>query len=322
MIDELKLACQVCEGGAALERYRHLIFDDAQVRAFNGVVSFQAPSDLDATEQFAVNEERLARALSACEGENLAVRSQKEFLVFRRDKLTIRVRKIAISEGVFTPRLSLPRKEARIDAAGLLEALRAVAPFMSADASRPWSVSVLVRDGFAWATNNLSLVRAPVAVPIALKIPAPALTMLTELPGIDWIAHEENTIFVGCKRVALCFPESAGDWPDLAKFFAKAPKKLPALDEEMLTAAKTVEKFADRFVTLNDKSVEGKTATLESEYEVEVRKGIGTYSARLLSLILTHATHADFSTYPEPVFFGREGLEGCAVGVRPEMAKP
>lgn len=320
-IEALRLACMVCESGAALERYRHITFEDNQVRAFNGIVSLQAPFALDA-DRFAVNEERLERALSACEGEGLTVSSTKEFLVFKKKPLTIRVRKID-SDTVFTERLSAPKVAERKDASSLQEALAKVSIFVSADASRPWSTAAFVSgDKFIYATNNLSLARSPCVIPLACKIPSPAIPILLALPGIDWIAREPDTsqICVGYKRTVLSFPEHEGDWPDVAAFFKDKPKKLPDLDEDLLNAAKTMEKFTDRFISLSDKSIEGKTATLESEYEVQVKKGRGTYSAKLLSLVLSVAQRGDFSTYPKPVFFEGEGIEGIAVGVAPSQA--
>lgn len=317
-VESLRLACMICETGAAIERYRHITFDDNQVRAFNGIVSLQAPFPLDG-ERFAVNEERLERALAACAGEGLSVSQTKDYLVFKQKRLTIRVRKLD-ADSVFNARMELPSREARCDASLLQNALKRVASFVSADASRPWSVAVLVQHGHAWATNNLSLVRSPLALPIELKIPAPALPCLLALPSIEWVAKVEHKVFVAHKRVVLSFPEHQGDWPDVRAFFAAKPKKLEALDEELLAAAKTVEKFADRFVTLSPGALEGKTATLESEYEVQVKKGCGTYSAKLLSLVLSVATHGDFSTYPKPVFFAGEEIEGVAVGVKPEQA--
>lgn len=321
MIDSLQLACLVCESGAVLERYRHIIFEDGTLRAFNGIVSFEANSDLDPSEHFAVNESKLAVALRACEGKGLKVSVNKEFLVFKQNKLTIRVRKID-PDAVFSARLVRPSRDARAAAGNLLEALKTVAPFVSSDASRPWSVAVLLRDNYAWSTNNLSIVRSPVSELFDARIPGAVVPLLCMLPAIDWLSvnKELQTITVGCKRSFVAFPSSQGEWPDVNKFFTGHPKKLPLLDEDLLDAAKTVEKFADRFVTLNDSSVEGKSATIESEYQVEVKKGKGTYSARLLSLILTYAKRADFSHYPSPIPFSGDELEGIAVGVAPAEA--
>lgn len=322
MIDNLSLACEVCERGAALEQFRHIVFDAGTMRAFNGIASFEAPSGLEKTESFAVNEHKLSTAVSACSfAESTKVRVLSDFLVLKADKLTIRVRKLDAS-AVFHARIVRPPVEARQAAGSLQTALRAVAPFVSSDASRPWSTSVLLKDKFAWATNNLSIARSPLDVPFTATIPAAVVPLLCMLPKIDWFAEQDKLLMVGCSgQYVLSFPSSQGDWPDVKKFFAKFPKTLPDLDEDLLSAAKTVEKFADRFVTLNDTGIEGKSATIESEYEIAVKKGKGTYSARLLSLILTYATKADFSPYPEPIYFTGENIEGVATGVAPDQVK-
>lgn len=318
-LEPLKIACDVCESGAVLERYKHIVFDENQVRAFNGVVSFEAPFDLDG-ERFAVNEERLSRALSACEGEDLKVSQTKDFLVFKQGKLTIRVRK-ADPDAVFTAKLEPPSGRSRASAGGILDAIRQVAPFVSADASRPWSVAALVKDGYAWATNNLSLVRCPIVSALKsereffCRIPAVAIPLMLMLPEAEWIARKETNIFLGVGGGTFAFPENAAEWPDVEKFFAGMPKTMPLLDPALLVGAKTIEKFSDRFISLNNQALEGKSATMESEYEVQVEEGKGTYSARLLSLILTHATHADFSPFPKPIYFRGPRIEGTATGV-------
>lgn len=321
MIPELRIACNVCESGSVVERYKHIIFTEGTLRAFNGIVSVQAPSDLDASESFAVSEERLLQALSACDNDNAQVSAKKEFLVLKHGRLTVRVRKLDPAQLYHDAIGGIPRL-GRIPCKELQTALRAVAPFMSADASRPWTTSILIRDNYIWATNNLSLVRYPLDLPLKdCRIPAPAVPILCDLPSIDWITHVRTPerIVVGSGKVKIAFPPASAEWPaEIEKFFAKAPKKLPKLAPELLDAARIVEKFAERFVSLRPEKVEGKLSNIESEYEIEVPKGKGIYPAKLLLLVLNHATHADFSTYPEPIFFAGEKLRGVAVGAREE----
>lgn len=316
MIATLKAACSICESGSALANYKHLVFEAGRLHAFNGVVQVQAPTDFSEKETFAVNEERLLQALSACEGEDAKVTLKDEFLVLKRGKLTVRVRKLP-ADNLFRSSIPTPPVKRREKIEGLQEALREVVPFMSTDASRPWTTSVLLKDRYAWATNNLSLVRFPLASDIHCILPAPALEILCALEPLDWIALEEGKIVVGSGKLLISFPSSSAAWPEsIAGFFAKAPKKLPKLDAELREATQMVEKFAERFVSLRPEKVEGKLATIESEYEIEVPKGKGTYPAKLLLLILQHATHADFSTYPEPIFFAGDKLRGVAVGAK------
>lgn len=323
----LSLTSKVCERGSPLQQFRHITFEEGTVRAFNGLVHMQAPSALDHEEAFAVSFDRLATALRAVEGDEFEVKQKGEFLVLKKGRLTVRVRKLS-TDGVYSAALKHPPKAQRTAAPGFQLALHACAPFVSADASRPWSVAALARGGYLYATNNLSLVRFPFEFPEELKIPGPAVPLLTELSSVDWISKQGNLILVGCGEALLSFPEAAGEWPKVEDFFAPMPKKLPVADGLLLEAAKTTEKFADRFVSLTDSSIEGKVATIESEYEVDLPNGKGIYNARLFSLVASVASHIDFKTYPKPVFFratwhfgDEEGpLEGMMVGVPPERA--
>lgn len=313
----LELTSMVCERGSALQQFKHIVFNNGLVYAFNGLVHLQAKSGLEHEEPFAVNYDRLASALRSVQGDDFSVKLTGDFLVMKRGKLTVRVRRVSAEEIYFSPIKPPPRSE-RIAATGFLQALSAVSPFVSADASRPWSVSALIRGGYVWATNNLSLVRFPMpGWKQELRVPAQAIPLLLELKEVDWIAPIGGQLTVGCGEAMLSFPEASGDWPSLEPFFATMPKKLPEADEELADAAKTTEKFSERFVTLNDESIEGKLATIESEYQLDLKKGKGVYNAQLFSLVASHATHIDFSSYPKPVFFRAKEMEGVMIGVAP-----
>jgi hypothetical protein len=319
VIPELRIACNVCESGAVIERYKHIIFAEGTLRAFNGVVSVQAPSTLDPAEKFAVNEERLLQALSACDGDDVEIKTNADFLILKRGKLTVRVRKLSAEDMFHDAILPVPKAKANQDSQDPPGGAREASPFMSSDATRPWTTSVLLRDGFMWATNNLSLVKYPLDLPCdGWVIPDAAVPILLSLPDIDWLSmSDKHHIVAGWGKLKVSFPQSSAKWPDnLADYFKKAPKKLPILEPEIRAAAKFVDKFAERFVALKPQKVEGKLPTIESEYEIEVPNGKGLYPAKLLLLVLNHCTHADFSTYPEPVFFAGAKLRGVAVGAK------
>lgn len=311
----LLLTTAVCERGAALEQFKHIVFENGNVRAFNGLVHLQAPSDLDDQETFAVNFDRLATALRAVEGEDCEVRTNANHLVLKRGKLTVRVRKLGVDAGYRTA-LTAPPKKQRTSAAGFLDALRLVAPFVSEDASRPWSVAALMRGGWLYATNNLALVRHPIEdAGEELRIPGQAIPLLLALNDVTWYAKNGTQIMIGCKDGLLSFPEAGGDWPDVAAFFAQRPKRMPAAPDDLHDAAVIVQKFADRFVTLNDAALGSKVETIESEYELAISKGQGTYNARLFALVAEHATHIDFATFPKPVHFNAGAMQGLMTGV-------
>lgn len=315
-VEYLIKACEVCEHGSAVAGFTQVVFEGGRLSAFNGLVQYQAPSGLTKEEHFAVSERRLALALRAC-GEDMKLSATKEFLRLKNGPLSIRVRRI--EEGVADlERIMLPKSAASQKAGEIHAALCRVRPFVSSDASRLWSVSVLIKDGYAWATNNLALVRTPIpGFKGEMRIPAPMVDFICGMPSLGyWHIDDQRRIIFSYEKSLMRSPQSANEWPDVAKMFAKMPKKLPAIPSDMALAASTVGKFADRFATISKTQIESKQATIETDYEVEFAKGKGAYSTKLLTLILEHATHADFSFYPEPIFFRGDKLEGTAVGMK------
>lgn len=315
-LDYLARACQVCEHGSSVAAMTQILFSSGRLSAFNGLVQFQAPSGLEDEEAFAVSEKRLAVVLRSC-GENAKLSSTKEFLRLKQGPLTVRVRKLLTNLPDFEV-ITLPKSAASQKAEAIHAAIRRVRPFMSSDASRLWSISVLIRDGYAWATNNMSIVRTPLPeVSEEMRIPAPMVDLICELPSLGYYNIDaQNRLVFSYEKALMRCPQTTGEWPDMDKFFAKMPKTLPEVSPEMSEAARTVGKFADRFASITAKQIESRLDSIETDYEVDFAKGKGTYSAKLLSLILEHATHIDFSFYPEPIFFRGVDLEGSAVGMK------
>ena len=325
LLKYLGVASAVCSDRSSIDAMRNVSFKEKRMQAFDGVVRFQAPSGFAAEAEFAVSGAKLNAALAALpDQEGVAVSVMDKHLRFKRGKLSVKVRKLDLPDQVLFARIKMSKQACK--AGNFLDKLRAVKEFMSEDASRLWSVSVLVKDGHLWATNNLSLVRAKTDLGIDPKepilLPAAAVRVLCELPKIDYFERtSDNSILVSSDKALFAFPQHAGEWPDLSKFFDKKPKKLPAIPEDMLIGSQVAQKFSERFTSLNSTKIESKGDLAEVEYEVDTLKGKGRYSARLLTLILSHATHADFSLYPDPMFFANEHIEGTAVGMREETAQ-
>jgi len=281
----------------------------------NGLYQYQAPSTLDKEESFAVSADKLIAAIRAS-GEKAVFDTTKDFLRIRNGPFTVRVRKLPAEREV--ERIAMSKKAAKQFCPDLVPVLKKVVPFMSSDASRPWSVAVLIDRGFAWATNNLSLVRHPIALDWEnAALPAQAVNFLCSFDALDhWEVDEQSRMIFSRGKALIRFPKAKAQWPQLDKFFAGAPKKLPPVAKELSDAALQVSKFADRFISVDDKKVASIEQAIETEYELS-GKNKGKYSAALLNLILSHATHIDFSPYPKPIHFRGGDLQGVAMGVAP-----
>lgn len=318
LLKHLELAASVCAERSHVEQLRNIAFKAGRMQAFNGVVRFQSPTSFAKEEDFAVSGAKLSAALAALPSyEDVMVTSNDKHLRLKKGPLSVRVRKLEPESAEFFSRVKMSREA--VPVLDLLERMRAVRDFMSEDASRLWSVSVLLRGGYLWATNNLSLVRSKVALDLGKDVlfPAPAVKLICELESAERIELDSNgQITINCGKAIFCFPMHAGEWPDVSSFFDELDAAaLPEIPQELLTGSKVAEKFSERFTSLRARKIESKGDLAEVEYEVEGASGKGIYNARLLTLILSHATHADFSRYPKPIYFRNDLIEGAAVGM-------
>jgi hypothetical protein len=300
-----------------VEQFRHVIFAEGKLLAFNGLVQMQA--DVSIAQNFSISCEKLASTLTLMKDDDFSIGMTEHFLMLKRGKLRVRLRMIPTT-GSALPMMPTPRKP--LPSAPLWDGLRAVAPFASKDASRLWSVSALIKDGHLYATNNLSLVRY--ALPkeyagIVAKIPAQALAFLLTLDPTkearSFCCYDECLLF-GSPGLLIRMPQAAGEWPDLTPFFEALPKRLPPVSADLKEAARCIAKFSDRFISVTDEQVGHKHTAIESEYEVSVKGGKGSYNAALFALVAECATHIDFTPFPKPVPFRTANVEGVMVGVR------
>lgn len=324
VIDHLLRACRILERSAPLPSMRRVYFERGIMRAFNGLVQYEATSGIDCTEEpFAVSEEKLELALKRC-GEKAQVSTDAKFLKLKTGPLSVRVRKFPTDDAPALPPISLPEHHSAYgeDARALLAVMRQAEPFVSTDASRPWSVSLLVKDGYAWATNNLALVRIPLPASLAsleFRVPGGALDFLCSLPSLDsftLMPATEHLVFQYEDSFAQ-IAQSTHPWPEVTRFFAAMPSALPEVPPALREAIENAERFAERFIAVDSTRVETKSEAIETEFEVALERSEGLYNAKLLALLVKASTHLELSAFPKPAFFvGPNGLQGTAVGMR------
>lgn len=83
-----------------------------------------------------------------------------------------------------------------------MEALKALAPFMATDASRPWAMGVIFSGDSAYATNNVMLVQYWHGIKLGLQVTVPAeavneLLRRKEKPTHIQVAEESLTVWFG-----------------------------------------------------------------------------------------------------------------------------
>ena len=201
----LKYLTDQC-GNGTMPALADLHIHEGRAQAGNGRYWVEADCDLPTC---TVNAAKLAAAWAAC-------KTTPEALV-KDSTLTVkagRVRaRIALSDHGSYPRTTPdPRTH---PAAGVTAQLARLQPYVATDASRPWATSVCIGGGWAYATNNVVLVRAP--------FPDLGVTVNLPLSVFDAVIAKGEPTGMGVSENSLTFwfPEDlwiktnliSGQWP-------------------------------------------------------------------------------------------------------------
>jgi len=210
-------------------------------------------------------------------------------------------------------------------AAPLLPVLKKLAPFISEDASRPWSRGILLEDQSAFATNNLVLVQHWLggAFPIKAILPQMAVAELLR------IGTEPTYMLVEENHISFMYGETGAAWlrtqlinaefPDLTKVLdvAAAPAPIP---EGLFPALEEVKPFLGKLaaVYFKDGSIttDAHDGVERAEVVVDGLPAKGAYIHKCLAMLDGVATSIDFSNYPKPAIFHGDGLRGAISTVR------
>lgn len=296
----------------------HLHIYDGRMQGSNGRITIDCPCpDLKGIEA-TVPMTDFTKAVDACDGEpNIKIDGQ--FMEVRKGAFKA---KLPLEDHKAYPK-QVPTAGTRSEmSVSFLEEIKILQPFISNDASRPWSCGILFQEGRAYATNNAVIASLPAfQFPTDTNIPS---FLVDELLRISHDIHkaesdgESITFFYengGWCRSVL----SALGWPDVSKMIPKTVTGVPITDT-MRQALTAIRPFCpDSKVPIIVTSENGfstrdgdKSATFGGFSLPE-----GMYRAENLELVLGAATEIDFSKYPQPVTFkGPNMLSGLMMGVK------
>ena len=298
----------------------HFHIYEGRVQGGNGRIAIDAPcpelSGFDCT----VPAERFLKAVDACDGEPRLKLTDGGKLTASRGKFRAT---LPLADHAAFPRLGLPMTSGSYGAAEpLLPVLRRLRPFIGEDASRPWSCGVLFRGGYAWATNNMCLARAPYELP-EMVLPVFAVDELLR------IGAEPSSVEVLENALALRFEggwwlrcqKLEGQWPDVARFMpAQPPERAWAADTLREAVRKVLPFCPDPKHPVVQTGGAG-VSTLEGEMSAEVGcyggdLPVARFRAEPLLAALDAARSIDLSAYPGACYWQGEGVEGVIVGLR------
>lgn len=213
---------------------------------------------------------------------------------------------------------------------GLIDIIRRLRPFMSDNATQPWALSICVANGWAYATNNVSIAGAPYEAPTA-----PA-SILIPVWACDFISEREDRLtewawsdrYVGFRWDNGAWMRSSlieGKYPDTAlglvqKAWDLTPPQpiTPAFRE----AYKRVQGLAD-----DDIPIDVYADHISSRFgHAQIEEGIecavppeqecSRWGGKFLANIIENADAWDPAAWPQPAAWKSPKLAGFIMGRR------
>lgn len=295
----------------------HFHIYDGRIQGGNGRIAIDVPAPEELKDfNITVPAERFLKAVDACDGE---------------PKLSLtEAGKLRVSKGSFRALLPLAKhNEFPIMKCGdlkpwkevpLLNAFRALRPFVSEDASRPWSCGILVDGHHCYATNNIILARTKVMLtePFHFNMPVFAVDELLRIGREpQGTIQDENSVTVdlgdGIWFKSLLYTT---EWPNVSSMFIETDIEVP---DKLLEAVIKILPFCPDPKYPKIRFSEDGISTEDGEMSASI-EGLSlhesSFRAEPLLAMLRVATHFDPTPYPDPCPFSGPEVEGIIVGVR------
>ena len=210
-----------------------------------------------------------------------------------------------------------------LEGINIIPAFKALLDFTGEDASRPWAMGIMLRDTFAYATNNIILMEYDLGAtfPIPINVPKNAVAEVVR------IGQEPKGIMICESSVTFMYDEHLWvktqlyetNWPDLNRVLDSTGADMQPISEEVFEAVRTVSPFVDELnrvifkdgsVTTNTEGGAGGTVTLDDfSYE-------GVYNYKYFLSLEGLITKIDLTKYPSPCVFEGENIRGALMGMR------
>lgn len=189
------------------------------------------------------------------------------------------------------------------------------------DASRPWSLGILFRGEYAYATNNVILAsyKLEKPFPVEMNIPKNAINEIIR------IGKEPEGMMVCSTSVTFMYGKNHWvktqlldlAWPPVEKLL-DMPSEQEPFPEGFFEAIESVAPFVGEFESVYFR--DSKISTVPQDGEtgadcgVEDFKSVGVFNYKFLLKLQGLADTIDFSNYPKPCVFKGNRIHGVIVG--------
>jgi hypothetical protein len=326
MLDSLKFVKGSVARKDPVPALTHFSIKDGVIRGFNGVICMAAPIPLALDCQ--PKAIPFTKAIEICEG----LPDAPSFSMTAAGKLTIKSGKFKVHIECIPD--VFPHNEPdgqRIELQpGLIAAFKALAPMIAEDASRPWARGILLRDGSAFATNNVVIGEYWVGykMPFDMNIPEECIkeVLRVKQDPIAVSATERSITFHFKDDLWIKSQLLTTDWPNVAPVLNRPSDATPVPPDFFDILGRLAPYVGDahkvfiRGNTLSTHLEDGIGASYVVDGLVVER---GVYNLDLLRTLDGLVATIDFSLYPQPALFfgpvtdaGYPVLRGAVVGMK------
>lgn len=321
MLDALKFVARAIARRDVVPGSTNFRIENQRCTAFNGTLAISAPVDI----AFSICPQAslFMKALEACEDVITLRLDENGNLLVRSGAFRVCVPCVPLES---VKRIQ-PEGIAVVSDVPLLDAFAALRDFIGSDATRAWSLGVLLAGESAFATNNVIVAEYWLGLnfPMVVNIPFFAID------EILWIEDEIQSLQIGKDTVTFHYSDGKWikspllglDWPNVRGMMANAWQgaQLASITDDFKKAcaklAKTSQDEPPRiyFRTGELSTRAGGQADGGAVIEIAGAVPVGCYNAKLLNVMLAAATYVDFAKYPSPIPFAGGNLRGLIMGV-------
>jgi DNA polymerase III sliding clamp (beta) subunit (PCNA family) len=321
VLNDLKFAAGAIAKKDFVPSLTHFRIADGRIYGFNGVLSISTPTDL------AVScVPKAASLIKAMEKVDDGV--EIVLNLTQGGRLSVKAGKFRAYVDCIEDTDSVPQVEPAGQIielpTGLLSVLNVLQPFVSVDASRPWSRGILLRGQSAFATNNIVVVEhwMPYVFPADINIPAEAVKEIIRI-GMEPVSlqlEDRAVTFHYATGAWIRTSLGAIEWPDLNRVLDRPAEPKP-FHPEFFESVRRLDAFTDK---TNRLYLRGGTLATSSEegvgacVDLEDFGGIGCYYLKQMAALDGVADVIDWSAYPGPCLFYGNMLRGAIVGMKTE----
>lgn len=317
MLEALKFASSAVGKRAFVPGTTHFLIKDRMVRATNGVIAMAAPIPLAV--ECAPEAIPMVKAIANCEDAT---------------QLTLLANgKLHIKSGAFKANIPCTDEiSAHVDPEGefyeingaeLVTAIKTVSPFIGTDASRRFCMSVLIKGGSAYATNNVTIAQywfgSPFPLDVVLSSEAcEALVKIKEAPVRAQVTKNSITFHYesGCWMKSTLMEN---EWPlEIDRLF-EVKSNPTTIDPVLFEALAKLKPFATDSGRVYIEEGVVRTHADESEgasYRLQDESIRGIFALEILMLLKDNVDTADLTLYPNPCTFFGKNLRGILLGQR------